>query len=589
MTMTAMLEPRTVWHFPTHVVVSDELVAVGAAAGLSRRVVEVFARRGIDEPDALRRFLAPPALALHDPRSLPDADRFVDRIAVARRGAGRVMVFGDFDADGLSGLATMTLALRAIGLVVEPYVPSRLDEGHGLSLQAVEAAARGGIGLIVTVDCGSSSAPEIAAATERGIDVLVTDHHRVPAALPPAVAVVNPHRRDSRYPDDRLSGSGVAFKLAELLLADVPGGPELARSYAQLALIGTVSDVAPILGENRAIARIGLEGLRTSPRAGLRALLATAGVAPATIDLETVAFAIAPRINAAGRVGEALDAARLLLTEEDGEAAELATRLDRANVSRRALTRTAVDEAEAIVRETERDEAAIVVRGSWPVGIVGLVAARLAESRRRPAIVGATLDGIVRASCRGNGGLDLGATLDACADLFVRHGGHAGAAGFEIETARWDEFRSRFLAFAELAPAPPDRPSLQLDLALPAGELGYPLLRELAVFEPTGTANAAPLVAALGATVSRVRAASGGHAQITLRRERDVIDGIAFGRGDLAETLHEGDRIDLVARLSSRVFAGYETLQLDIRDVAPCGSHPEAATILGLVAAGAPR
>lgn len=588
MTMTAMLEPRTVWQFPTPVAVSDELAAVGAAAGLSRRVVEVLARRGIDEPDALRRFLAPPALALHDPQLLPDADRFVERIAVARRGAERVMVFGDFDADGLSGLATMTLALRAIGLVVEPYVPSRLDEGHGLSLQAVETAARDGTRLIVTVDCGSTSGSEIARAAGRGIDVLVTDHHRVPVELPPAMAVVNPHRSDSRYPDDRLSGSGVAFKLAELLLVDVPGGPQLARSFAQLALIGTVSDVAPILGENRAIARIGLEELRTSPRAGLRALLETAGIGPTAIDLETIAFAIAPRINAAGRVGEALDAARLLLTEDDDEAAELATRLDQANVSRRALTKTAVDEAEAIVRAMDRDEAAIVVRGSWPVGIVGLVAARLAESRRRPAIVGSTLDGIIRASCRGSGALDLGAALDGCADLLVRHGGHAGAAGFEIEAGRWDEFRSRFLALAELAPAPADRPSLQLDLALPAGDLDYALLRELAIFEPTGTANPAPLIAALGATVSRVRAASGGHAQVTLRRERDVIDAIAFGRGDLAETLHEGDRIDLVGRLSSRFFAGYETLQLEIHDVASSGSHPEAATILGLVAAGVP-
>ncbi|MBF6604462.1 MAG: single-stranded-DNA-specific exonuclease RecJ [Chloroflexi bacterium] len=583
-----MLEPRTRWIFPSPVVVDEASVAAGAAAGLSRRVVEVLARRGIADHDALRAFLAPPDRALHDPRLLPDADRLLERLEAARTAGERVMVFGDFDADGLSGLATMTIALRALGLSVDPYVPSRLDEGHGLSMRAVEVATEAGVAVIVTVDCGSTSGPEIAAAVARGIDVLVTDHHRVPAVLPPATAIVNPHRPDSRYPDDRLSGSGVAFKIAELVLADVPNGPELARSLAELAIIGTVSDVAPILGENRAIAQLGLRRLRAAPRPGIRALLLRAGVEPASVDLETIAFVIAPRINAAGRVGEAIDAATLLLTDDDEQATELAARLEAANGSRRELTRSAFEEASALIRETTADGSAarpvggpaIVVRGPWPVGIVGLVAARLAEAHGRPAIVGATMGDLVRASCRGSGELDLGAALDACDDLFVRHGGHAGAAGFEIAASRWEEFQVRFLELAEAIAGPPERPSLRLDLALPASELDYPLLRELRALEPTGTGNPEPLVAALGATVGRIRSASGGHTQLTLRRERDVVDGIAFGRDDLTALLHEGDRVDVVVRLTSRVFAGFESLQFDIRDVAPCGSHPEAAAIL---------
>ncbi|MHB8674089.1 MAG: single-stranded-DNA-specific exonuclease RecJ [Candidatus Limnocylindrales bacterium] len=586
-----MLEPRTRWIFPSPVVVDEASVAAGAAAGLSRRVVEVLARRGISGPDALRAFLAPPDRALHDPRLLPDADRFLERIRAARSAGERVMVFGDFDADGLSGLATITIALRALGLSVDPYVPSRLDEGHGLSMRAVEVATEAGVGVIVTVDCGSTSGPEIAAAVARGIDVLVTDHHRVPAVLPPATAIVNPHRPDSRYPDDRLSGSGVAFKIAELVLADVPNGPELARSLAELAIIGTVSDVAPILGENRAIAQLGLRRLRAAPRPGIRALLLRAGVEPGSADLETIAFVIAPRINAAGRVGEAIDAATLLLTDDDEQATELAARLEAANGSRRELTRTAFEEASGLIRETTADGSvagpAIVVRGPWPVGIVGLVASRLAEAHGRPAIVGATMGDLVRASCRGSGELDLGAALDACDDLFVRHGGHAGAAGFEIAASRWEEFQVRFLELAESIAGPPARPSLRLDLALPASELDYPLLRELRALEPTGTGNPEPLVAALGATVGRIRSASGGHTQFTLRRERDVVDGIAFGRDDLSALLREGDRVDLVVRLTSRVFAGFESLQLDIRDVAPCGSHPEAASILAGAGIGA--
>jgi single-stranded-DNA-specific exonuclease len=291
--MTAMLEPRHRWTFPRPVAVDDRLAAEAKRAGLSHRMTEVFTRRGIGDPGELRAFLAPPLAALHDPGRLPDADRFAERIGRARRDGQGVLVFGDFDADGLTGLATMTLALRRLGIRVEPYVPSRLDEGHGLSLRAIDRAVELRLAVIVTVDCGTTSVAEIAVAVHRGIDVLVTDHHRVPEVLPDALAVVNPHRPDSTYPDRRLAGSGVAFKLAQLLLRDEPGGPDAALALAELALVGTVADVAPILGENRAIARLGLDRMRSAPRVGIAALLARAGVAPSRIDVETVSFAIA--------------------------------------------------------------------------------------------------------------------------------------------------------------------------------------------------------------------------------------------------------------------------------------------------------
>ena len=577
-----MLEPRYRWVFPAFVTPSGELLATGRELGLSERVTGILATRGIADPSELRAFLAlePP---LHDPALLPDADRLRERLDRARVADEPVLVFGDFDADGLTGLAIMVIALRGAGHTVEPYVPSRLDEGHGLSLAAVERAAAIGARVIVTVDCGSTSNAEIAAAAERGIDTIVTDHHRVPAVMPPAVALVNPHRPDSVYPDRRLAGSGVAFKVAQLLLGDD------ALDLADLATIGTVADVAPILGENRAIARLGLALLRTNPRPGIAALLARAGIAPARVDLEQVAFAIAPRLNAAGRMGEALDAADLLLSDDADEAARLAEALEVANSSRRDLMKLAVEEARAAVAAAAEGQgtapAAVVVRGAWPVGIVGLVAARLAEDSGRPAVVGADLGEVVRASCRSGDALDLAATLEHCADLFIRHGGHAGAAGFELTTDRWDAFRERFLLLAAVA-APPDplRP-LRVDIALPAKSADYALFRELTAFAPTGPGNPDPLVAVCGLTVTRVRAATGGHTQLTLRREVDVLDGIAFGRADLVEIVHEGDRVDVVARLASRSFGGFESLQLEIRDVAPAGSHPETA--LGAASGGA--
>ncbi len=613
-----MIEARHRWVFPEPVRLAPEYRAAAEGLGLGTFAAAVLARRGIADIDGLEGFLGPALAGLHDPRLLPDADLLVARVALARERAERVMVFGDFDADGLTGLAQLVLALRRLGLDVIPYVPSRLDEGHGLSMAAVGAASEAGMTLIVTVDTGSSSVAEVASAVDQGIDVLITDHHHLPDVLPAAVALVNPHRPDSLYPDPRLSGSGVAFTVARLLLGELLAAEADALDLADLATIGTVSDVVPILGENRAIARLGLERMRTTPRPGIAALLARARVAPAAVDLETVGFVLAPRLNAAGRVGEAMDAARLLLAETPDEAAALAEILETANLTRRDLMRSAIIEARAAIglpdpgqtpgQQPLPDAAALpdapaplapgivvgggpaspalIVHGPWPVGIIGLVAGRLADETGRPAVIGTLIGDVVRASCRGDGRLDLAGALDACDDLFIRHGGHAAAAGFELPLDRWDAFVARFLALAEVAQPEDARRPLAVDLALPASYVDYGLYRDLARLAPCGTGNPEPLVAVLGLTVQRVRAANGGHTQLVLRRERDVLDGIAFGRADLALGLAEGDRVDVVARLASRTFGGLETLQLEVRDVAPSGSHPRAAAVLARAARG---
>jgi single-stranded-DNA-specific exonuclease len=534
--------------------------------GLSPRVAALLVGRGVTDSAALERFLGLPAAGLHDPALLPDAGPFVDRIARARHRRERVMVFGDFDADGLTGLAILVRVLRRLGLDAQPYVPSRLDEGHGLSLPAVDRAAADGVGLIVTVDCGSTSVAEVQVASDLGIDVLVTDHHRLPSRLPAAVAIVNPHRPDSQYPEPGLSGSGVAFKLGQLLLAGEAGGPAEALDLADLAIIGTVADVAPVLGENRSIARLGLERLRSQPRSGLAALLRRAGRAAAELDLEDVGFVLAPRLNAAGRVGEALVAARLLLSDDAAEADELAEQLEAANSSRRELMRQAIAEARVSVDAVEGAPATIV-RGAWPVGIVGLVAGRLAEERGRPAIVGAELGEIVRASCRSTGGLDLAAALETCEDLLLRHGGHAAAAGFEIRAADWVAFRDRFLVLAGSLPEP-GPPSLAIDLDLPARAVDYALLRDLGRVGPCGPGHPAPLLLIRDLAVVRGREVSGGHSQLTLRRDPDVLDAIAFGWPELAGQVGPGDRLDVVAGISSHRFGGFESLQLDIQDAA---------------------
>ncbi|MFL5779298.1 MAG: single-stranded-DNA-specific exonuclease RecJ, partial [Chloroflexota bacterium] len=383
-----MVEPRFRWLFPDPVTLSPELTVAASRHDLAPRVAGLLAARGVTDAAGLDAWFGEPLAGLHDPRALPDAEPALARIRRARDGRERVMVFGDFDADGLTGLSILVLAFRRLGLTVDPYVPSRLEEGHGLSLAAVTAAAEAGVSLITTVDCGTSSVEEVAAARARGIDVIVTDHHRVPTELPAAVAIVNPHRPESGYPDVQLSGSGVAFKLACLVLESEPGGRAAALDLADLATIGSIADVAPVVGENRAIARLGLARLRRDPRPGLAALLGRAGVPPEAADLETIAFAIAPRLNAAGRMGEAIEAARLLLAEDADTAATLADTLEAANQARRDLTSTATGEARAAVQvDAPEDLDATLVLGEWPVGIIGLVASRLAEELGRPAVV----------------------------------------------------------------------------------------------------------------------------------------------------------------------------------------------------------
>ena len=319
-----MLRAAYRWRLPDPVPVPAGSISAGRAAGLSERQIRILTGRGHGAAD-LAGFVGPAADGLHDPHLLPDAGPTLERVAHARERAEPVLVFGDFDADGLTGLAVLTEALGSLGVVVHIHVPSRVADGHGLSRRAVEEAVRLGCHLIMTVDCGTASAEEIGFAAGLGVDVIVTDHHHLPPALPPAAAIVNPQRPESPYPDPRISGAGVAFKVAQLLLAElgqVPGnGPTggssgtpdvraAALDLTELAAIGTVADVAPLVGENRAIVRLGLERLRTRPRPGLAALLARAGVAVTDINVESLGYVVAPRLNAAGRLGDAADAVR---------------------------------------------------------------------------------------------------------------------------------------------------------------------------------------------------------------------------------------------------------------------------------------
>jgi single-stranded-DNA-specific exonuclease len=549
----------------------------GRAAGLSERQLAILAGRGY-EPAQLGGILGRPEEGLHDPHLLPDAAVVVERFRGARERGERVLVFGDFDADGLTGLALLTIALRRIGLAVEVHVPSRMADGHGLSRRAIDEATELGCGVIVTVDCGTASGAEIALAAERGIDVIVTDHHHVPPALPDAVAIVNPQRVDSVYPDRGISGAGVAFGVARLLSAELgqAADPLAALELAELAAIGTVADVAPLRGENRAIVSLGLARLRSAPRPGLAAILESARLPRERVDAEALGFVIAPRLNAAGRLGDATVAARLLLTEDPAEAASLAAQLEATNLERRTLLDAALADARtAAMPDGELPvDRVVALAGPWSPGIVGLVAGKLAEQLGRPVVVASNEAEPWRVSARSSGGFDLARAFEACADLLERHGGHRDAAGCTLAPAAWDAFRARLAVLAADLPRPDPIGSLLVDVAVSAVDVDYRLFRELAMLEPTGPGNPEALVAVSGLEVVRARLANGDHTQLTVRKGLEVLDIIAFGRPDLATDIPGGARIDAVVRLVSRVFGGFESLQLELRDTALSGEAP---------------
>jgi single-stranded-DNA-specific exonuclease len=565
-----MLEPERRWAIPAPVMIPDDLVIAGERWGLARPLLEILARRRCSTSADLDRFLGPPEAALHDPALLPDAGIALGRVEEARARGERVLVVGDFDADGLSGLVLLARALRRKGLQVLPYVPDRLIDGHGLPARAVERAVERGCRLITTVDCGTSSADEIAMAARAGIDVIVTDHHVVPEQPPGPLALVNPRRPDSQYPERRLTGSGVAFKFAQLLLGG-GAGAAAALDLADLATIGTVADVGPLVGENRAIVRLGLERMRHDPRPGIAALLASAGVPADRLDVEALAYLLVPRLNAAGRMGDASAAARLLNAGSAERAGALAADLEVLNRQRRDAVTEVMAQAEAILGDGSTADPAVVVAGPWPIGIIGVVAGRLAETRGLPTIVISTAASPWRGSARGSGELDLAAAFAACARHLVRFGGHPEAAGCDLEPATYEAFRAEFLRLAAGARPVHGEAALALDAVVPAADLDYHLHRQLALLEPFGPGNPPPLLGVEDAEVTKVRAATGGHTQLTIRRGRDVVDAVAFGRADLADRVRPGDRLDLAATLDSRAYGGYESLQLVVHDAAPAG------------------
>ncbi len=541
--------------------------------GLHPVVGQVLAARGYDSA-AAALFLEVEG-GYHDPLGLPAMDAAVATVRTAMREGSPIAIYGDYDADGVTACAMLTRSLRAAGATVIPYIPNRMTEGYGLHAAALADLAAQGARCVITVDCGTSSV-EVARGRPAGMSLVVTDHHLAlapggsPPQLAPADALVNPKLPGSSYPFDGLAGAGVAFKLVQALEAAGAVPPGSADASLGLAALGTIADMMPLRGENRVIVRDGLPRIPDLP--GLRALCEAAGTAlpPRGTD---VAFAVGPRINAAGRMEDARLALELCLSDDPDEAARLAADLDTQNRLRQQAVAVALAQAEEQVAAID-DSAAAIVLGDpgWPMGIVGLVAGRLAERYARPAFV-VCLDPIeAKGSARSAGGVHIVRALDGAAPALLRYGGHAAAAGFSLEASQFEEFRELITAaVGEQNGGMERRRDFVIDCEISGLEVTPELCRALDRLEPCGQGNPAPLLAVRGARVlgTTTFGSEGQHVRVALATGSGIVEATAFNKPSLADHLPRGRLIDACFGLELDSFQGFERVRARLRDLRP--------------------
>jgi len=538
------------------------------ALGVSELTAAVLVRRGHADPEAARSFLEgeqPP----HDPFLLGDMERACARIRTAVEEGRGICVHGDYDVDGIAATTLAVLLLRELGADVAWHLPSRFDEGYGVSSETLARLADDGCGLVLTVDCGITAVAEVAEARERGLDVVVTDHHRPGEALPDCPIVAT---RPSTYPFPELCGTGVVYKLGQALFgvdSDIP------RRHLDLVALATIADVVPLVDENRSLAIAGLRALARTAKPGLRALMQSAAVDPAAVDAGAVGFRLAPRLNAAGRLGHPHEALELLLTEDETEARRLAESLEELNRERQAIEsrilREAVAQVEAWPAERRARRAYVVAGADWHEGVIGIVASRLVERYHRPVVLIAGTDGDWKGSGRSIAAFDLHGALGACAGLLGRWGGHRAAAGLSIAEKNVEPFAE---AFAQHAATVLDEDHLEpvtsIDAVVPRGaHLSLGLCAELGKLAPFGLGNPAPTLLAPGCGLAELATVGDGkHLRFRVRRDgRDAGSAIAFGQGSRLEVLHPDALYDVAFRLEENRWNGTVAPQLLVRRI----------------------
>jgi single-stranded-DNA-specific exonuclease len=541
----------------------------GTSSGFSTLIAQLLYNRGLTEPSQLEPFIAADRRLSADPSLLPDIQPAVVRIYRALLSGENIAIYGDFDADGITGTALLVQGLARLGGKVTPYIPHRLTEGYGLKIAALEKLHQQGISLVISVDCGITALAEVKRAKRLKLDIIITDHHTPLPEIPPAVAVVNPKRTDSAYPFPELTGAGVAGKLLQALLQGI-GKEEQLDGLFDLVALGTVADMAPLSGENRYLVKQGLKLINTTPRLGLREIISQAGLSPGSLDAESISWIIAPRLNAAGRLAHAMTSYKLLMTDSPKEAQGMAVWLEQKNAERQRLTTRVLARAREQILAQGISPLLIAGDRDYPPGIAGLVAGRLAEEFYRPTLVIKTGEKISSGSCRSIPEFNIIEALTQHSRLLSQFGGHSQAAGFTLPTRNLARFQQHLSQLAEEQLAGADlRPQLDIDAEVTLPELSGDIFNAIQQLSPFGRGNPAPTFLSRRAEIvdCRTMGNSAQHLRLKLKQGDTVWEGVGFRLGCyLAEI---SPHLDIVYNLEIDRWGGKEKLRLNILDFAP--------------------
>lgn len=559
-------QPKKWWIYPTIDQIVDQRLS---AFALYMR--QLLFNRGCDNEQAAIDYLNASS-PLGDPFVLLDMEKTIDRILLALDQKEPIVVYGDYDVDGVSATALMVQVLKTFGGNVSAYIPNRFEEGYGLNSDAVQELNANGVRLILTVDCGIRSQREADLARELGIDLIISDHHYPKGDLPAAYAVICPKREDDPYPYKEMAGVGLAFKIAQGLFAKRPLSGSSADDWLDLVALGTVADVVPLTGENRVLVRRGLNLLRQGKRIGLQALIRVSGRNPARITAGDIGYMLGPRLNAAGRIDSAMQAYELLMTESVDDSALLAQKLDNQNSARQRITKEARKKAEDEIGIEPNLDLISTFNADYSSGIVGLVATGLVETYYRPAVVGSVEGEFTRASCRSISEFHITQALDECADLLVRHGGHAMAAGFTVRNENMQQLLERLNLIAARELAGKDlRKTIKADLEIPIAGVRNISLRELDKLQPTGMGNPDAVFVSRNVDIVRPRliGAEKNHLKFNCQAGDYLLDAVAWRQAEWSRALP--GKFDLIYTIEENEYMGTRTLQINVKDMHPSG------------------
>ncbi len=535
---------------------------------INELISSVLVSRGLINEEDVRIFLEPTRDDFYDPFSLPDIEEGTDRIIKAINNKEKVIIYGDYDVDGITSTTVLKKFLDGRGLNVDTYIPNRLKEGYGLNKKAIDEIASKDYTLIITVDCGISSIEEVEYANSLGIEVIITDHHEPLDKLPNAVAVIDAKRKDNKYPFNQLAGVGVVFKLIQGLSKKLCLEDKEYLKYLDLVCIGTISDIVPLVDENRVIAKLGLKLVAMTRNLGLKGLLKISGYTQ--IDSNTVSFGIAPRINACGRMGHEEDALKLFLSEDINEVKELTKKLNEYNKIRQDTEKEIFKQAiEMIDKNKEYNNNAIVLgHEGWHHGVIGIVSSKITEMYFKPSILICFEEDEAKGSGRSVPGFDLHEALCSCSNHLEKYGGHEMAVGLSLKKEEFNNFKKEFEEYANKENVKEITPIIYIDVQITEKDFNFNTIEELKLLEPFGEANKKPLFVYKGLKIDSIRAISEGrHLKLTLKDKNKTINAIGFNMGNLAQDYLIGDKIDIVGYLEINHFNGTDIIQLNLKDI----------------------